>query len=223
MRTLHLQHIGVTRLRLPGLIRAVSAAALHGAGPDGDAPPSRPRLPSHPLSLSLLQDSSVLRLLLPIFHRPPSTEQDQTVMRPHDSDCVALTVQPAVVCLEPDSPRSVDHLLEPQSPEPAEPPHPPGPPTADPRGRERRGSGHLPSDPLLPDRPDSNAEPLYGNVFSYRASGAAPPARVTDSGGGGVASAPTAKSDGGGTSADPGDSGVVIDLQGEASKRNAWL
>ena len=54
---------------------------------------------------------------LPVFHRPPSIEHENTVMRPRDPDRMVLTVDAPKKFIEPDSPSSMDHLIGPQSPD----------------------------------------------------------------------------------------------------------
>lgn len=56
-----------------------------------------------------LQDPDVMHATLPVFHRPPSTERDTTVMRPPDSDALCLHVQRPDT--EPVSPASTDYLI----------------------------------------------------------------------------------------------------------------
>lgn len=56
-----------------------------------------------------LQDPDVMHAALPVFHRPPSTERDTTIMRPPDSDAQCLHVQRPDT--EPVSPASTDYLI----------------------------------------------------------------------------------------------------------------
>ncbi|GAB6022635.1 hypothetical protein CHUAL_006730 [Chamberlinius hualienensis] len=56
-----------------------------------------------------LQDPNVISVTLPVFHRPPSTERDTTIMRPPDTD-VCLQVHRSDI-KEPQSPSSNDYLV----------------------------------------------------------------------------------------------------------------